>query len=323
MLNRLAKILAVLIVLIVLVGLSVGAVVPALLALRDDGVDGSVLVEDAAFPVAIVEVDDGAFVYGERETGRIRIVRGDGEVDEAPVTSVDVINEGQRGLLGLARLVDPEPRLFASWTRAEDGALVVGEVFPGEPRIVWVGPESVDRGNGGHLDVSTNGDLIIGIGDAGEPDLIEDPDAPNGKILALDPDGDVDQNPEVLSSGWRNPYAFTYDENGRLWVADNAPPGKPERIGVGDKEDAMLTSLAENLAPSAMIALPDGSLGVCGFLDGQMRKVRVSRGGGTGSDPTASLTGDVLVEPCTVAAVLASDGSTVFATETEIRRKGA
>lgn len=323
MLNRLAKVIAVLLVMVVLMGLLVGAAIPALLALRDDGLDGSAVIDDAQFPVAIVEVDKGGFVFAERATGRVRLVRGDGMLEPEPVATVAVATDGQRGLLGLTRLVEDDARLFAAWTRAEDGVLVVGQVFPGEPRLIWEGPESVVQGNGGHLEVSPLGEIVIGIGDAGATGLIEDPEAPNGKLLALDPDGEVDQTPEVLSSGWRNPYAFAYDEDGRLWVADNAPPGTTERVGVADKEDGPLTELAENLAPSAMVVLPDGDLGLCGFLDGQMRKVAIDRGRGTGTDPTAALTSDIVVEPCTVAAVTLSDGSILFASETEIRRQDA
>jgi hypothetical protein len=321
MFSRLSRVIAVVVVMVVLTALIVAAVMPALLALRDDGVDGSVVVAEADFPVAIVEVDEGGFAYAERRTGRVRLVRGDGELDPEPVATLDVTAEGQRGLLGLARVEGDEPRLFAAWTRAEDGRLVVGQVFPGEPRVIWEGPESVEQGNGGHLGVSPLGELVIGIGDAGATDLIDDPDAPNGKLLALDPDGEVGQTPEVLSSGWRNPFAFAYDEDGRLWVADNAPPGGVERIGLGDKEDAPVIELTEKLAPSAMVVLFDGDLGVCGFLDGQMRQVAVNRGGGPGTDPTAELKEDIVVEPCTLAATQLSDESTLFATETEIRRE--
>lgn len=324
MLNRLAKILAVFVIMAVLTLLIVVAVMPALVALRDDGVDGSAVVADARFPVAIEPIDDGGFVYAERETGEVRLVRGDGELEPSPVATLPVATDGQRGLLGLARVADGEDaRLFASWTRAEDGRLVVGQVFPGEPVVVWEGPESVDQGNGGHLEASPEGKLVVGVGDAGATELIDDPDAPNGKLLLLDPDGDVGQTPEVLSSGWRNPFAFDYDEDGRLWVADNAPPGLPERVGLGDKEDGFVVELSENLAPSALVALADGDLGLCGFLDGQMRRVDVNRGVRTGTDPTAVLSEDVEVEPCTVAATQLADGTILFATETEIRSKGA
>jgi hypothetical protein len=106
-------------------------------------------------------------------------------------------------------------------------------------------------------------------------------------------------------------------------VADNAPPGQAERIGLGDKEDGSVIELSENLAPSALIVLPDGDLGLCGFIEGQMRKVAVNRGGRTGTDPTAELTGDVVVEPCTVGAAQLTDGTTLFATEIEIRGRGS
>lgn len=317
--NRLAKILAVFVVMGVLIALIVAAVMPALLALRDDGIDGSVLVADAAFPTGF-ETFDGALFYGERTTGEIRLVRRNGELAAESLASVDVVaDDQQQGLLGLARLTDG--RLFAAWTRAEDGKLVVGEVGGDleEPRLLWIGPDSVPQGNGGHLEVSPRGKIVIGVGDAGATELIDDPEAPNGKMLALDPDRGTRQTPEILSSGWRNPFAFAYDDFGRLWVADNAGPGTPERIGLGDEEDTSIIELNENLAPAALVSLPDGDLGMCSYLTGEMRRVRVDLGDRPGEDPTASLSADVILEPCTVGAVVLDDGSTVFATPTEIR----
>jgi hypothetical protein len=318
-LNRVAKILAVFVVMGVLTALIVAAVMPALLALRDDGVDGSVLVAEAAFPVAL-ESFDGALFYGERTTGQIRLVRRNRKLAPDPVTTVDVVaDDQQQGLLGLARLADG--RLFAAWTRAEDEKLVVGEVGGTleEPRLLWIGPDSVPQGNGGHLEVSPSGDIVIGVGDVGDTGLIDDPEAPNGKMLALDPDRGIRQTPEILSSGWRNPFAFAYDEVGRLWVADNAGPGTAERLGLGDEDDGFIIELDENLAPSALVVLPDGDLGVCSYLTGEMRRVSIRQGARPGDDPTAELTDDVVVEPCTIGAAILTDGSAVFATPTEIR----
>jgi hypothetical protein len=323
MLNRVAKILAVFVVMAALVALLVGAALPALLALRDDGLDGSVLVAEAVFPVPLEAVDNGALLYGERKTGQVRLVRRNGELAPDPLAEVSVVaDDRHQGLLGLVRLADG--RLFAAWTRPLDSRLVVGEIGGDleKARLLWLGPVSVAQGNGGHLEVSPRGKIVIGVGDIGATELIDDPEAPNGKMLALDPDRGMDQTPEILSSGWRNPFAFAYDAFDRLWVADNAGPGTPERIGLGDKEDGAVVELNENLAPSAMIVLPDGDLGVCGFLDGEMRRVDIDQADRPGEDPTPTLTDDVILEPCTVGAAVLPNGTIIFSTPTEIRAEG-
>lgn len=145
-----------------------------------------VVVADAPDVAALASTGDGGFLFGERRTGRVRAVDAAGVVEAAPLATLPVRTDGQRGLLGLA--VDPARRVFAAWTRP-DGRLVVAEVAPGAERTVWIGPSSADLANGGHLDVDAEGRLLIGVGDLQQSSRIDDPAAPNGKLLALDPDG--------------------------------------------------------------------------------------------------------------------------------------
>lgn len=315
------------------------AVVVAALVSRtgnDDAIiTGRVLVADAAFPVALVALPGGGLRYGERLTGDVREVDTTGRLFPEPVASVAVSTGGQRGLLGLA--VDPAGRTFAAWTaapprtnldpnrspgrpdsrpvRPDERRLVVGQVAPGLERLVWLGPPSTDLANGGHLVVAPDGRLVVGIGDLQDPPSVKDPTTPNGKLLALDPDGPPDQRPAVLSSGWNNPFAFTYTPGGQLWVADNAPGRRPERLARGDTgggPPGAVTELDGRSAPSSVAALDDGRLAVCGFVS---RRLDLYRVGGTAARRSRQpLAGD-----CATSVALLADGHLAYADESTIR----
>jgi hypothetical protein len=288
---------------VVVAGVIAGAVV-----VLDTPRSGRVLVEGAAFPAALVALPGGGLLYGERLTGRIRRVGADGRLAPRPVARVEVSTEGQRGLLGLA--VDGEA-VYAAWTEP-GGRLVVGRVAPGSSRLVWAGPPSADLANGGHLEVAPNGSLLIGIGDLQEPELVDDPAAPNGKILRLDPGGPASQEPEVVSAGWNNPFAFDLDPGGTLWVADNEPGDDPERLaGVGaGGVVGPVTSLPSGTAPAGLAVLDD-RLVVCGFRSGALLPYRIA---GDRAEPD----GDPLVEDCEVGVVALADGRVAYARQDAI-----
>lgn len=272
----------------------------------------------ARFPVAPVALPNGGLLYGERLTGRIRSMGADGTLEAEPIATLasnGALND-QRGLLGLARMADG--RVFASWTRAEDGRLVVGEVTPGSgavPRLVWVGPQSANRANGGSLVATERGDLLVGVGDLlGNRALADDPRAPNRKLLALDPDGRADQLPRVLSTGWNNPYAVTATRAGVPWVADNSGGRAPERIGRGNRPAnaaVPLTKTPATIAPAGIVALGEDRLGVCGFVSRRVDEYRIR-------DGAATPTGRRLAAPCSTGTALLADGRLVTLTETTI-----
>jgi hypothetical protein len=307
---------------------AVGLVLVASTCSNDDGasssdeagtVDPGELSVDWPTPVA----EDGtALLVGERLTGDVlRVVPGPPVGEPETVTSVDVVaaDDDQRGLLGLT--VTDDARVFAAYTRADDGRIVVAEIDGSDRRIVWEGPISADRANGGHLVVAPDGRLVIGIGDLLESDLVAETGTPNGKILTLDPDGESGQPPEVLSGGWNNPFAFSYDSSGQLWVADNAGPTSGERVGRGDIADGVrveLWSADDKIAPSALVVIDDTTLGVCGFVTGQMERVDlVAQPDGAGVAPMRS---DELVttRPCSTGATVISGARVASATPTEL-----
>ncbi|MBK5288674.1 MAG: PQQ-dependent sugar dehydrogenase [Acidimicrobiia bacterium] len=264
------------------------------------------------FPVGLVARPGGGVLYGERLTGEIREVAPDGTQAKTALSAVAVAGAetDQRGLLGLARSQDG--RLFASWTRPGDGRVVVGQVHrSGAPRLLWIGPESADRANGGSLALLPDGRLLIGVGDLLEDrSLADDPTVPNRKILTLDPDGASTQIPTVLSVGWNNPYAVTVAADGVPWVADNSGGRAPERIGRADRPAADAVPFPRTkspIAPAGLVELGRARLGVCGYVSQALTEVVIRQG-------RPQPTGRVIVEPCSLGAVVRPDGRIVTAT---------
>jgi len=294
---------------------SVG-VIAAILRLSGDDesepVQAVVLIDDAAFPVALTPTRDGGFLYAEKESGAVRRVSAAGRLDPEPVATFDVNPDRQRGLLGLAEV---EGDLLVAFVRRDDDRLVVVRVEgpfgeAGDPTEVWVGPPSTDLANGGHLVALGDGRLLIGIGDLQDRAAHDRDDTLNGTLLVIDATGPPDQVPEVRSRGWNNPFAITLTRDGVLWVADNSPGSEPERLGLGERPATEAADLDVMRAPSALVELADGRLGVCGFVSGTLDVVDVG-----GDEPDEQ---GALIVPCRTGAAVLADGRIVTATETTI-----
>ena len=267
---------------------------------------------EAPFAAALAALPGGGLRYGERLTGRVREIDPTGNLLPAPVAEVTVRADGQRGLLGLA--VDAQDRTFAAWTRP-DGRIVVGQVAPGPTRLVWVGPQSSDLANGGHLVIDPSESLVIGIGDLQARRFVADPARANGKLLRLDPDGAPEQQPITLSAGWNNPFAFAYTPSGALWVADNVGRHGRERLARGDRDGTptSVTELRGTRAPSGLAAIDDDHLALCGFVSGRLDEFDVSRPGAARVQPSP------LATDCGIGAVRLTDGTIAYADPTTIR----
>jgi Glucose / Sorbosone dehydrogenase len=261
----------------------------------------------AAFAAAIAPLPDGGLLYGERLTGRVRRVDANGQVEPSPVATVEVSTAGQRGLLGLAVAMDGQ--IFAAWTDPRR-RLVVGAVAPAPRRLVWRGPTTARRANGGHVAFAPDGRLVVGVGDLQQGARVDDPAAVNGKLLALAPDAGPDQTPAVISGGWNNPFAFAFAPDGALWVADNAPGTQPERLTRGDVSGP-ITDLPPETAPSGLAVDADGRLLVCGFVSGELLRYEVVDG-----RPQSRV---VLADDCRLGVAVLQDGRTVYANENRLR----
>lgn len=254
---------------------------------------------------ALAALPGGGLRVGVLQTGVIRDLGG------PALTRVPVSTGGQRGLLGLA--VAPGGATYASYTdRTGERRIVVDRVDVTPHRRVWTGPPSATLADGGHLALDRRGRLLIGIGDLQQPTRIDDAAYPNGKILALDPAGPAGQRPTILSAGWNNPFAFAVAPDGRVWVADNSPGKRPERIGRGDRPDAPLSTLAGKTAPSGLAAVGDRTLAVCGVVSGRLDRYRVA------SDGRVRFAGTI-ARGCTFGVARLRDGRLAISTPDGIR----
>jgi len=250
-------------------------------------------------PTALVAEPSGGLLVAEQRLGRVRRIFPDGVLDTEPVATVDVVHDGRRGLLGLAE--DGAGDIYAAWTRAPDGRLVVGRVGPGDQRLVWVGPESAVAG--GSL-VLRDDRLIVAVGGR---------QASDGKLLSLDPAGPPDQRPEVVGSGWNDPVAMTVLRSGEIWVADRASGRGPERLGRGDGATAGRTGdLPGRRRPAALVELADGRLAVCGSLTDDLQVVEPRKGG---RDVEV---GPVIVDRCRTSAVMLGHRLLAVATDVAV-----
>lgn len=264
----------------------------------------------------------------DRLDGTIHAFPVDGNGDDAVETlaTIEVATEGeQRGLLGQVVI---DGRRFAAWTEPATLDLLVGEVdVDGGTRIVWNAGPSGSGAIGGVMG-ELDGRILVGVG---RNTGFDAESGVGGAMLTLDPDGDPDQEPDVISVGYTNPWAFAVVDGSEVWVADNAAGPDPddesvddiERIGRAEQQPdrSTMTRIAEpGRAPSAMIPLTDGRLGICGFLDAELRAYEIIDG--SELDPPNPATVDLersdvvragTIMPCLTGAAIFDDGTIVTA----------
>lgn len=184
-------------------------------------------------------------VYAVQKTGQVIPVTNG--IAGAPVFDVSsqIATDGERGLLGLA--FDPNyaanGRVYLSYVNNATKALDVVRtdnfnLATAEAIISVPHPTDTNNHYGGNLRFGTDGNLYIGMGDGGGGNDPEN-DAQNldsylGKILRIDVSGSgpgyatPGDNPfvgkdgldEIWAYGLRNPFKFSFDTNGDLYIGD-------------------------------------------------------------------------------------------------------
>ncbi|MBW3653925.1 MAG: PQQ-dependent sugar dehydrogenase [Actinobacteria bacterium] len=276
--------------------------------------DGDPRVETVAtgleVPWGIAFLPDGDALVTERP-GRVRLLDAAGELRGEPVARIDVAAQGEGGLLGLAldpqfednRFVylyftTPDGMRLARY-RFEDGRLSEDGVILGE---IQAGPIH----DSGRIAFGPDERLYIATGDAGRPQLAQDPDSRNGKFLRMTPEqyrGDGGEA-EIFSLGHRNPQGLDWEPgSGRLVATEHGPTGDDEinairegrnygwpRVTGTDHGDfaAPLVVYRETIAPSGatFVTQPGsawtGDLLVAALRGEQLRRVALEGDGDRG-----------------------------------------
>lgn len=176
--------------------------------------------------------------------GAIRIVDAGGSLLPTPFAQINVIDGGERGLLGIA--LDPDfgtnGYVYIYYTTGEDGIhnrisrlTANGNTAVPGSEVVLVDLESLSGAsnhNGGAMAFGPDDKLYVAVGDNANPTLAPSLTSRFGKMLRYNPDGTIPgDNPLVGSTsgdfqaiwatGLRNPFTFGFDPStGRMHIND-------------------------------------------------------------------------------------------------------
>lgn len=201
---------------------------------------------DVKDPVSVVERRaTDAFIYVVQRQGQVlRWARGSKKTTRVLDVSSLTTTDSERGLLGLTFIGD---KAYINHTN-KDGDTVIaeyavradGRFIAASRRVLMTINQPYSNHNGGDVITGPDGLLYIGMGDGGSGD---DPErrALNtkellGKMLRIDPRASGARpysvpkdnpllatkgaKPEIWSLGLRNPWRYSFDDDGNLWVAD-------------------------------------------------------------------------------------------------------
>jgi aldose sugar dehydrogenase len=127
-----------------------------------------------------------------------------------------VAEQTEAGLFGIT--FDRAGRRWLYYSTATDNRIV--RYDGATPTVVVSGLRRAQIHDGGRLALGPDGAIYAGTGDAAQPDLAQNDQSLNGKVLRIDPDTG---NAEVFSTGHRNVQGLCFDAAGRFLSTEHGP----------------------------------------------------------------------------------------------------
>ena len=199
-----------------------------------DSKDIEVVAKDLDIPWEIAFLPSGEMLVTERSGKLLKIGTQTQIIQE--IEGVKHIGEG--GLLGLALHpnFDQNHFLYLYLTTQESNQISnrverykFSDNALSERKIILTGIKGSSNHDGGRIAFGPDNYLYITTGDAQNPNLSQDKESLNGKILRIKDDGTIPiDNPfgnAVYSLGHRNPQGIAWDQNNFLWATEHGPSG--------------------------------------------------------------------------------------------------
>ena len=162
-------------------------------------------------PWAMAFDKEGKLWFTERP-GRVR------RLGDEPETVPGVVEAGESGLMGIA--FDREGRRYLWYTSATDNRLVRYDAPGAAPTVLVSGVRKAVIHDGGRLALGPDGAVYVGTGDASEPELAQDDNSLNGKVLRVDT---ATGKAAIFTKGHRNVQGLCFAANGRFLSTEHGP----------------------------------------------------------------------------------------------------
>ena len=184
-------------------------------------------------PWDLVFLPDGSALVTERG-GTVRRLDRKLRLEPQPIATIKVDDAGEGGLLGMTLDPDFERNSFVYVYRTtskgnevlrytyDEGTLV-------SPQKVVDGIKAAFIHDGGRLRFGPDDALYVTTGEAGEPELAQEPDSLNGKILRVENPRAEKPRVEIFSSGHRNVQGLDWQpRTNKLFVTEFGPDRSDE-----------------------------------------------------------------------------------------------
>ncbi|NLC05370.1 MAG: PQQ-dependent sugar dehydrogenase [Erysipelothrix sp.] len=191
-------------------------------------------------PLYITFLEEVAYVVLQK--GQIYSIKDNQAILFLDISDRVYSKGNEQGLLGFAFDLDylNNQRVFVNYTTQSETN--ISAFVEGQETILLTYEQPYSNHNGGHLDFGPDGYLYIASGDggsSGDPhNHAQNSESLLGKILRVDVSQDQlkipDDNPfgnEVYALGLRNPWRFSFDSKGDLYVGD-VGQNKVEEINI-------------------------------------------------------------------------------------------
>lgn len=189
-------------------------------------------------PWSISQIDE-EFYISER-VGTIAYVK-EGKIEHQKVEfSSPFANVSEAGLLGFVlKPTFKETQTAFAYYNYDDGhgpfnRIVTLKLENNVWKEIAIHLDGISTGkvhHGGRLEIGLDNLLYATIGDASNPQLSQDPNAMNGKIIRLN----LNDQWEIVSLGHRNPQGLAWNDEGVLYASEHGQSSKDEinKIGQG------------------------------------------------------------------------------------------
>lgn len=218
----------------------------------DSGICLAAVTDDVSYPLQLEQPAGDDRIFVAEQGGRIGIIRNDALVQTPFLDITDrAVLAPEQGLIGMAFHpdFDSNGHVFVNYTD-QDGIHVERYTVGADPdqldeatrkEILFMAREA-GRHSGGQLTFGPDGMLWIAVGDQQDSWLAQDSTSLFGSLLRIDVDGgdpyaipadnpfvgDPEARGEIWATGLRNPWRFSFESGGRLFLTDVGEQAREE-----------------------------------------------------------------------------------------------